>query len=79
MVRVTMMRGAQSGGTVTYVPLKNKGLKGIRSRVVNGKRTDLSKLIHDKTKKGGVPAASKPRPSLSIPAAVFGRAPSAAA
>jgi hypothetical protein len=47
MVRVTMMRGAQSGGVVTYVP-QGKGLRGIRSRVVNGKRTDLSVLVTSK-------------------------------
>ena len=43
-VRVTMMRGAQSAGVVTYVP-KGKGTKGIRKRVVNGKRTDLCDLL----------------------------------
>ena len=47
MVRVTMMRGAQSGGVVTYVP-QGKGQRGIRSRVVNGKRTDLSVLVTSK-------------------------------
>lgn len=45
MIRITMMRGAQSGGVVTYVRNGSKGVKGLRSRVVNGKRTDLSKLI----------------------------------
>ena len=45
MVRITMMRGAQSGGVVTYVKNGSKGVKGMRSRVVNGKRTDLSELI----------------------------------
>jgi len=48
MVRITMMRGAQSGGVITYVKNGKKGLKGIRSRVVNGKRTDLSELIVNK-------------------------------
>jgi len=43
-VRVTMMRGAQSAGIVTYVP-KGKGAMGIRKRVVNGKRTDLCDLL----------------------------------
>jgi hypothetical protein len=38
------MRGAQSGGVVTFQPDKH-GLKGIRSRVVNQKRTDLSQLV----------------------------------
>ena len=47
MVRITMMRGAQSGGVVTYVPSSGgaKGFTGVRSRVVNGKRTDLSDLV----------------------------------
>ena len=45
MVRITMMRGAQSGGVVTYASKSGLGFKGIRSRVVNGKRTDLSELI----------------------------------
>ena len=40
MLRVTMMRGAQSAGVVTYVRRK-KVMHGVRSRVVNGKRTDL--------------------------------------
>lgn len=62
-----MMRGAQSGGVVTFEPVtySNKQtttntttdqqsqllpplLKGIRSRVVNAKRTDLSKKIKHK-------------------------------
>lgn len=58
MVNVTMMRGAQSGGVVTFEPdqySKNgKGctrlpiLHGVRSRVVNAKRTDLSKGVRHK-------------------------------
>jgi hypothetical protein len=50
MVRVTMMRGAQSGGVVTYVPSGwgSTGSTGIRSRVVNGKRTNLSHLVTSK-------------------------------
>lgn len=48
MVRVTMMRGAQSGGVITFRPTGpfdgkcKPAMKGIRSRVVNQKRTDLS-------------------------------------
>ena len=47
MVKVTMMRGAQSGGVITFRPTSSSdktrmSLKGIRSRVVNKKRTDLS-------------------------------------
>jgi len=51
MVKVTMMRGAQSGGVITFKPKfsslqKDKmTLKGTRSRVVNQKRTDLSVQI----------------------------------
>lgn len=50
MIEITMMRGAQTGGVVTWVD-KNKGemrknpsrqWTPIRVRVVNGKRTDLS-------------------------------------
>ena len=41
MLRVTMMRGAQSAGLVTY---DAKGA-GTRKRVVNGKRTDLCDLL----------------------------------
>jgi len=47
MINVTMMRGAQSGGVVTF----EENGKGIRSRVVNMKRTDLSKLLRKKTEK----------------------------
>ena len=41
MLRVTMMRGAQSAGLVTY---DAKGA-GTRKRVVNGKRTDFGDLL----------------------------------
>lgn len=43
-----MMRGAQSGGVVTYVAKGSEDVKGVRSRVVNAKRTDLSELVRDK-------------------------------
>jgi len=48
MIQITMMRGAQSGGVVTYNKNWWGSLKGSRCRVVNGKRTDLSKLVTDK-------------------------------
>jgi len=48
MVQVTMMRGAQCGGVVTYVKGSNGGLKGLRCRVINGKRTNLSELVANK-------------------------------
>jgi len=62
MVNVTMMRGAQSGGVVTFEPdhYSNKKhpssstpppLHGVRSRVVNAKRSDLSKRVRDKVVK----------------------------
>ena len=60
MVNVTMMRGAQSGGVVTFEPhhySKKKHsstpppLHGVRSRVVNAKRSDLSKRVRHKVVK----------------------------
>jgi len=41
-------RGAQAGGVITYVKGSGGSLKGVRSRVVNGKRTNLSTLIANK-------------------------------
>ena len=41
MLRVTMARGAQSAGLVTY----DSDSSGTRKRVVNGKRTDLCDLL----------------------------------
>lgn len=45
--------GAQSGGVVTYEPAPSSGnqtpqIKGVRSRVVNSKRTNLSKGVRAK-------------------------------
>ena len=61
MVNVTMMRGAQSGGVVTFEPERYSRndkptsvpppLRGVRSRVVNAKRTDLSKGVRRKVVK----------------------------
>jgi hypothetical protein len=48
MVQVTMMRGAQSGGAITFQPSANNSMTGIRCRVVNQKRTDLSKVVRRK-------------------------------
>jgi hypothetical protein len=49
LVEVTMMRGAQSGGVVCWTKGTNAdGYRGIRSRVVNAKRTDLSRRIYKK-------------------------------
>ena len=43
MLRVTMMRGAQSAGLITYQGSGDEK-KGVRKRTVNGKRTDLCDL-----------------------------------
>lgn len=60
MIEVTMMRGAQSGGVVVYHPERSKDSsatgvtpcsKAVRSRIVNRKRTDLSKLVRAKVEK----------------------------
>jgi hypothetical protein len=52
MIRVTMMRGAQSAGLVTYQPTAGaahggpwRSPKAVRKRVNNGKRTDLCTLL----------------------------------
>ena len=65
MVKVTMMRGAQSGGVVTFYPQKSdqKLLVASRCRVVNGKRTDLSKLIRTKLQRDMFMMRRKPFPS----------------
>ena len=59
MIEVTMLRGAQSGGCLTYYPIESKdksrakisSSKAVRSRVVNKKRTDLSKLVRKRVEK----------------------------
>ena len=52
MIEVTMQRGAQSAGLVTYSPAPNGGgAIGSRFRVVNGKRTNLSSLLMRKAKR----------------------------
>ena len=60
MVEVTMMRGAQSGGVVTFEPTSsgrgggkdaNPVIRGVRSRVVNAKRTVLSEGVRKKIEK----------------------------
>jgi hypothetical protein len=47
MLRVTMMRGAQSAGLITYQG-SGSNVRGVRKRVVNGKRTDLCDLLMKK-------------------------------
>eukprot|EP00957_Ditylum_brightwellii_P032789 2486267-Ditylum_brightwellii.AAC.1 len=70
MINITMMRGAQTGGCLTFVPLESSKplesmcmkndrkneLIAIRSRVVNKKRTDLSKLVRAKLEKDALSA-----------------------
>ena len=51
MVRITMMRGAQSGGVITYVRNGSKGVRGVRSRVVNGKVRSREKLSMESREK----------------------------
>ena len=55
MTRITMIRGAQSGGLVTFVEeasktSSSKEYRAIRSRVVNRKRTDLSEKLFTKVR-----------------------------
>eukprot|EP00957_Ditylum_brightwellii_P186265 14180329-Ditylum_brightwellii.AAC.1 len=61
MANVTMMRGAQSGGIVTYLqsslPKKSHQLIATRSRVVNRKRSDLSKLLRNKVQRDVFPSS----------------------
>mmetsp|Transcript_5059 Transcript_5059/g.10661 ORF Transcript_5059/g.10661 Transcript_5059/m.10661 type:complete len:1565 (-) Transcript_5059:323-5017(-) len=78
MVSVTMMRGAQSGGVVTFEPTHYNykqdhnsscpsppPLKGVRSRVVNAKRTDLSQRIRRKiVRDNGTPSLFGAHPRL---------------
>ena len=45
MLKVTMTRGAQSAGIVTFRRQANGSAMGVRSRVVNGKRSDLADLV----------------------------------
>ena len=45
MLRITMVRGAQSAGIVTYEPSSGNNAVASRCRVVNGKRTDLATLL----------------------------------
>ena len=58
MLRVTMMRGAQSAGLITYQG-SGSNVHGVRRRVVNGKRTDLCDLLMKKFKPQLNPAAIK--------------------
>jgi hypothetical protein len=61
-----MMRGAQSGGVVTYQPQRGGELKGIRSRVVNKKRTDLSVEVRRRVQRDLFGLASKGFPQNHV-------------
>lgn len=64
MIQVTMMRGAQSGGVVTFQEKETKekhsdghpthNMIGTRTRVVKSKRGDLSKLLRAKIEHGSM-------------------------
>ena len=58
MLRVTMMRGAQSAGLITYQG-SGSSRHGTRKRVVNGKRTDLCDLLMAKFKGQMAPSSMK--------------------
>ena len=63
MLKITMVRGAQSAGLVTY-ETASAGVRGVRSRVVNRKRTDLDDLLLARiarTLRGRVFAQDRPR------------------
>ena len=53
MINITMMRGAQSGGILAWdcSSEQQQHAKALRSRVVNGKRTDLSELMMHRLKR----------------------------
>lgn len=69
MIQITMMRGAQSGGIVTFRCKETKGdttdghptfdMHGSRTRVVKSKRGDLSKMLRAKMKNWSFPSPNK--------------------
>ena len=67
MLKITMVRGAQSAGVVTYESSGERGVTGVRCRVVNGKRTDLSELLV--TRLGRSLRAAEDNPNLPPPTA----------
>ena len=67
MIQVTMMRGAQTGGVVTWVyDKRTNSQRAIRSRVVNKKRTDLSQEIRRLLNKDLVRSGGKIDPSVKL-------------
>lgn len=76
MTRITMIRGAQSGGLVTFVEEHTSGgkrteWKAIRNRVVNRKRTDLSNKLFAKVRQSMRFAPSNSNNSLASSTAKF--------
>jgi hypothetical protein len=57
MIQVTMIRGAQSGGVIAYIPTKKERpnspipVRAVRTRVVNGKRTDLANTLRHRVER----------------------------
>ena len=67
MIKITVMRGAQSAGVVTYSPPAKGCVGGVghRHRVLNGKRSDLADKLLAKSRKQLDPAnISSTRPQL---------------
>ena len=70
MLKITMMRGAQSAGVVTYQCVDSSSQTnrvGKRFRVVNGKRTDLSEKLLDRAT--GILQAHKDQSAADLPGA----------
>lgn len=64
MIEVTMIRGAQSGGVVSWQQTKKGNMTAIRSRVVNGKRTDLSEGLRRKLNRDVCQLGGKLEPTI---------------
>ena len=68
MINVTMMRGAQCAGLVSYTTDRNDNSTAARSRVVNGKRTDLcEKLLSQRRTRAMLGAATRRAPDGGAP------------
>ena len=68
MINVTMMRGAQCAGLVSYSTDRNDNSTAARSRVVNGKRTDLcEKLLSQRRTRAMLGAATRRAPDGGAP------------
>ena len=68
MINVTMMRGAQCAGLVSYSTDRNDNSTAARSRVVNGKRTDLcEKLLSQRRTRAMLGASTRRAPDGGAP------------